>query len=395
MGMKVWPLDKLQRATRAMFDIPNESQLQTGNVSRTKSAVGPTKGDREADLSRMLQNERINGPSDRDSSIALKELIPFKGHHIYIRDMDEKSKPILVRDYPKPGREEYGDWPQFHSVGSGKCPFVPDVDPPTRQEVERAKAREEEMRARAKAEARDMPRTRAATTRSHAEGEFAKKVPQQRPLQELRDGGNASMQRQARMPTKETCPPPPIDATKSPAKVVKEGIANAGPMLFGGEPAASGMQPSNITSAIRSQMISSTAAAPGAKAGTSKEVHGLKRKVLEKNTGPALTNVQTRQRSVDPAGRGRAERTIAAFRQTRRHIPEPLIHIDEETTQSEEDEDVWMAEDARSKGKALEKALEKKNARPGYCENCRDKYDDFDDVSLHVPSILVKSHTVF
>ncbi|KAI5297550.1 hypothetical protein KEM56_004738, partial [Ascosphaera pollenicola] len=54
------------------------------------------------------------------------------------------------------------------------------------------------------------------------------------------------------------------------------------------EPAASGVQPSNITSAIRSQMISSTAAGTGAKAATSKEVHELKRKVLENNISKPL-----------------------------------------------------------------------------------------------------------
>ena len=366
-----------------MLEVPSESQSQAGNLLRTKGVISAPKGDREAELSRMLQNERINGPSDRDATVAVKETIPFKGHHIYVRDMDEKTKPILVRDYPKPARDECGDWPQFHSVGSGKCPFVPEADPPTRQEFERAKAREQELRARAKPGGRVFPRTRAATIRAHDEAESTQKVPQQRPLEELKNGGNASMERQAKMPTKEFCPPPPIDVVKSPTRVVREGVANTGIKMFGGEPAASGMQPSNITSAIRSQMISSTAAAPGAKTGTSKEIHGLKRKVLEKNTGPALTNVQTRQRSVDPTGRGRAERTIPAARQTRRQLREPLIHIDEETTQSEEDDDVWTTEEVRGKSKQLEKALEKKNARPGYCENCRDKYDDFDDVSSH------------
>ena len=368
-----------------MFEIPNELQIQAGNVSRMKNTIGAANEGREADLSRMIKNERINGPSDRDANYTLTELIPFKGHHIYVRDMDEKTKPILVRDYPKPARDEYSEWPQFHSVGSGKCPFIPEADPPTRQEFERAKAREEEPRARPKTEAREAPRTRAAIIRAHAESEFAKRVPQQRPLEERRDAGNASAQQQVKMPAKEICPPPPVDKTKSPIKIAKEDISNVGTKLFGGEPAASGMQPSNITSAIRSQMISSTAAAPGAKSGTSKVVHGLTRKVLEKNSGPALSNAQIRQRAIDPAGHGRAESTIPTARHTRRQAHEPLIHIDEETTQSEEDEDVCLTEDARGKDRNLRKAVEKKNAKPGYCENCREKYDDFDDVGLYCP----------
>ena len=185
------------------------------------------------------------------------------------------------------------------------------------------------------------------------------------------------------MPTQNFCPPPM--KSRSPTKAAKDVISNAGPRLFGGEPAASGLQQSNITSAIRSQMISSTAAAPGAKAGTSKEVHGLKRKVLEKNTRPPLNSIQTRQRNLDPAGTARAEKNIPIVRQHRRQVPETMIHIDEESTQSEEDEDVWLADDVRRKQKQLQAAQEKepkaKDLKEGYCENCRKKYDHFDDVS--------------
>lgn len=107
-------------------------------------------------------------------------------------------------------------------------------------------------------------------------------------------------------------------------------------------------------------MISSTAAQPGAKAGTSKEIHGLKRKVLEKNSGPALINIHARRESIDPAGNGRATRNIPAARQTRRQAQETLIHIDEESTQSEEEDDVWIAEDARSKGNSLGRCWRRK-----------------------------------
>ncbi len=394
MGMKVWPLEKLQRAITTMFEIPIESQLHTGPGMRAKGTSAISRGDREAELSRMLRNERINGPSDRDSSIALNETVPFKGYHIYIRDMDERTKPIMVRDYPKPAQDELSEWPQFQCVGIGKCPFVPESNPSTRQEHEKAKAREEELRRRTKVQTQSAPRTRAAAVRDDAEPQSVKNPGHHRPLAELRDGGNASVPPPSRMPTQAFCPPPRINAKIiSPAKAARNPIANIGTCLFGGEPAASGIQPSNITSAIRSQMISSTAAAPGAKAGTSKEVHGLKRKVLEKNSGPAPASIQIRHGPIDPIGDGRAEKTIPAARHSRRQAQEPLIHIDEETTHSEADEDVWMAQEVRTKNKQSTEVLEKKNAKPGYCENCREKYDDFDDVSaLH--AITLKSNSV-
>ncbi|KAK4693072.1 regulatory subunit for Cdc7p protein kinase, partial [Lecanoromycetidae sp. Uapishka_2] len=380
MGMKIWQLEKLQRIMNTMSNIPSESQVQGGNTGRTKGANAAAQFDRAADLSRMLRDERLHGPSDRDASIALNELIPFKGHYIYIRDIDERSKPIMVRDYPKAGQGEDGDWPQFHSVAVGKCPFVPDVDLATRRELQRERAREDESRASAKADTQPAPRTRAATSRQDAEVQSAKfQVPQRRPLQEVRDRVNITATEVIKPTMEASCPRPPIAGTKviSPSKAARD-AAHPTPKLFGGEPAASGMQPSNITSAIQSQMISSTAAQPGAKAGTSKEVHGLKRKVLEKNSAPALNQIQTRQKSLDPSGNGRAERTIPPYRWTRNQTQRPMTHIDEESTQSEEDEDVWLAQQQQEK-KMLKKASEKKEPKPGYCENCREKYDDFDD----------------
>lgn len=382
MGIKLWQLEKLSRVVNSMFDVPNETQVQIGNAVRSKGVNAAARGEREPDLSRMLRNERLNGPSDRDPTVALSEVIPFKGPFIYIRDIDERTKPIMVRDYPRPTTQEEGEWPQFRSARHGRCPFIEDQN---RQELEvenRARAGEQAL---ARAETRTAPRTRAATIREDADADAAMAASLKRPLEEKRKIPNTFIPPPARMPkmpTHDFCPPP-IE-TRSPTKAARDTISNAGPRLFGGEPAASGLQQSNITSAIRSQMISSTAAAPGAKAGTSKEVHGLKRKVLEKNTRPPLNSIQTRQRNIDPAGTARAEKNIPMARQNRRQVPETLIHIDEESTQSEEDEDVWLAEDQRRKekqmGKAMkEKELKGKDLKEGYCENCRKKYDHFDD----------------
>ena len=389
MGMKTWHLEKLQRIMNTMSNIPNDTQTLVGNNTRTRVAFVAGKGEREADLSRMLRNERLNGPSDRDATTALSELVPFKGCYIYIRDMDERSKPIMVRDYPKPPNSESGEWPQFHSVSLGKCPFV--------EEPSNARAREEERRAKDRAQSREAPRTRAATVREGAEAETVKNSALKGPLEESKNRVNIAAPPHLSMPTKAFCPPPPATTAMpgSPSKTSRDAAAHPRPKLFGGEPAASGMQPSNITSAIRSQMISSTAAAPGAKAGTSKEVHGLKRKVLEKNSGPALVQIHTRQRSIDSACDGRAERNIPTVRQTRRQAQETLVHIDEESTQSEEDEDVWLAEEKRRKKQGLKKVVEEKDQKPGYCENCREKYDDFDDVSFLLFSSVAISDLIF
>ena len=389
MGIKLWQLEKLSRVVNSMFDVPNETQAYAGNATRSRGVNAAAKGEREPDLSRMLRNERLNGPSDRDPTVALSEVVPFKGPFIYIRDIDERTKPIMVKDYPRPATQEEGEWPQFRSARHGRCPFVEDPRQEMEAENAAAAAGEQEF---ARVETRTAPRTRAATIRADADAGAAMAASQKQPLKVKESMPNTFVPPSARMPkmpTHEVCAP--TRNLRSPTKTARDEITNPGPRLFGGEPAASGLQQSNITSAIRSQMISSTAAAPGAKAGTSKEVHGLKRKVLEKNTRPPFNSIQTRQRNMDSAGAARAERNIPMARQNRRHVPETLIHIDEETTQSEEDEDVWLAEDTRRKGKEMKKIVNEKDAKEkcskekefkeGYCENCRKKYEHFDDVS--------------
>jgi len=378
MGMKIWQLEKLQRVTNTMFEAPTESQAQHGHNTRSNMPVKVSSNiqGRNADLSHMLRNERLNGPSDLDSTVTTSEIVPFKGPYIYIRDMDEKTKPILVREYPKPQHKEDGEWPQFRSASQGKCPFVEDG----RQELERVKAREQELLARTKAETQKAPRTRAAAAAETSKPESIRTVTRKQPLSETKNGVNPMLPTPEKLLTKGICPPPATTniKTSNPTMEYKHNPTTGPPRLFGGEPAASGLQASNITSAIRSQMISSTAAAPGAKAGISKEVHGLKRKVLEKNSGPVLSNMQASQRTADPTVAAKAERNIPVARQTRRKTQETLVHIDEESTQSEEEEDIWTAEEVEV---VLSKHTVVKDSKPGYCENCREKYDDFDQVS--------------
>ena len=380
--MKIWQLEKLQRVTSTMFDTPMESQSQHGRNSRTMLNQAPPKAQKEADLSRMLRNEMLNGPSDRGSSMVSVEMVPFKGPHIYIRDMDEKSKPIMVKDYPKVARSEKGEWPQFRAVSAGKCPFIEELDP-GKFDSERTKARDEQ--AVIKAATRSAPKTRAATAAvKKCQDRPIENLPstkQKQPLKEPRWGPNSVVPAVEKKADDRFCAPPPlIKRGRSPLKSTRNASIPAGPRLFGGEPAASGLQHSNVTSAIRSQMISSTAAAPGAKTGTSKEFQELKRKVLERNSGPVPSNLRASRRTNETSVVSRAEYTTTVATRARSKIQETLQFIDEELTPSE-DEDMWRADEATRVGKLNPKSTERKERKPGYCENCREKYDDFDAVS--------------
>ena len=384
MGIKIWQLEKLNRVIESMNGGVADSQSQPNRNARNASNVAAGKISHEADLSRMLRNEQLNGPSDRDRTVASEELVPFRGYYIYIHDMDERTKPILVKEYAKVNRSEDGDWPQFRANSSGKCPFVEDPYV-ARQEHERAKQQAKEERARARVENQAPSKTRAGTALLKKNSELDAEASQSRPLAESRNAGNKPPAAMQQLPPQEFCPPPPPPTNiKSPSKLFKAAPIIGTTKFFGGEPAASGLQQSNITSAIRSQMISSTAAAPGAKAGTSREVHGLKRKVLERNA-PALHGMHAGQRPPVPPGPARAEQAIPVTRQSRRRAQERLVHIEEESTQSE-DEDIWQAE-AQRVAVVASKPVKHKDPKPGYCENCRERYDDFDIVSLGLMAI--------
>lgn len=382
MGMKIWQVEKLRRIMSSMFDtLATESKSQHTRGVRNLAGLPGLKEEKEADLSRMLRNEQLNGPSDRESAVTSMEIITFKGPYVYIRDMDERTKPIMVKEYPKVSRSEFGEWPQFRSVSAGKCPFI--EEGPGKLDFDRAKARKEELAD--EEELQFPPRTRAATTRDIAQG--GEKIPsvkasQHQTLQEIENDADAvnpsvikKLDHYFGAPSLDV-----LDGRKGPLKGLKNVSATVGPRMFGGEPAASGLQPSNITSAIRSQMLSSTAAAPGARAGMSKEFQGLKRKVLERNTGTVPGSTHVSQRISDTSGSTRVERGVASLRPSRAKTSGKLVHIDEESTQSEAEEDVWRVDEVRKHGGRSSKSVEKKELKPGYCENCRDKYEDFDAV---------------
>lgn len=364
MGMKIWALEKLQRMIVTINDTgiggPNES------ASRSKSVGGSNaQGRGENDLSRVLRQELLNGPSDRDP-FASMEMVMFKGPFIYIHDMNEKTKPVMVREYAKVNKRQDGAWPQFRSAPLGKCPFID--EPPTRKDYDRQRMRQaqkEKMAAVKKEEdSRNKPSAAVATERA-AESKLATdlsktKRPEDQPSANAVDVFTKPVLEDGH-------------ERKSSESLIPPHFPRTGQFYAGREPAASGVQPSNVTSAIRSQMISSTAAAPGAKAGLSKEVHGLKRKVLEKGTGSIVPgtmaapqrpntgsvtfaskqNEANKSAVLEKNGHGNAHQMEGAGTKRRRDDPND--------TQPPKPE-------------------RRRDPKPGYCENCRDKFDDFEEV---------------
>ncbi|KAI3324230.1 hypothetical protein HD806DRAFT_494468 [Xylariaceae sp. AK1471] len=378
MGKKIWTADKLFRMTALLLETDpyRSADLAYGRMKNTRVTQVESRGE-DRNLLRLLQKERVNGPSDRDPTVLARELVYFKGPYIYVYDIEEKQKPIMVKEYPKVADRSKGKWPQFQTAALGRCPFVEDSEVREAREAKEAKEAKAQEKVRAKADGRE---TTGETKPVLQPPRMAppKPVTGKRTLGEMELGHN----RQSSVTS--------VDFPSLSRSFGGENIdfsrkaftshAAAG-RLLGGEPVASGVQPSNVTSAIRSQMVSSTAATPGIITGLSKEVHGLQRQVLQRHstaTSQDPSSLRTTETSF------REDNTIKRPLTLGRTSSRKLELIDEETRGKEGAEEARLAKRAAIRKKPRDREL-----KPGYCENCAEKYPDFDE---HIES---KKHRKF
>ena len=380
LGIKIWTSEKFDRILTVIFsedsiEDDEEGPVRGGTILASKGV--PPKRQRENDLSQLLKNERKNAPVERKP---WQEIVPFKGPFIYIHHMDESVKPIMIREYTAPARKGEGDWPMLRSVSKGRCPFI--EEPPPQQPVETRRTAVKGDQA-----TRAAPRlTRAHTAPNPGEQEDRRRTrsqtrsPQKPPLADVQPNKIIKPS----LPTAKSFEPP------QKGRPTSGSTENMPPMLGsthanfkglsrnpGGEPTASGMR-KDVTSAIQSQMYSSTApSAPGRRVGTTKQQHEMSRRVLERQSGLSGTSVPSSHNVVSELRAAiNNDPPPAPRRSTRQKAAEPLMEIHED----EEDEAEAKVQRQRSAAVKQKKPI-RRDPKPGYCENCRDKYDDFQEVS--------------
>jgi regulatory subunit for Cdc7p protein kinase len=351
--MKIWAVDKLQRMVDTMF---NKETGEDASSYPTRQAVAAQQKGRPADLQRLLQNEKM----DRDHVMASQDMIPLRGYYVYVHDMDELTRPVMIREYQKVEKEK-GKWPQFRASGNGKCPFVEDPHFGRRQQ-------EEQEARRIARQAVPAPRTRAASAIEASNALMENNNLARRP------SAPAVAVKQEEEDAKPLDPPKGLPLKRCntadgapPMFGSAQASIRAMPRFIAGEPVASGLHQSNITSAIRSQMISSTAAAP--RAGNSKEVNQLKRKVLEKNSVPSANTNSGHSSVTNDVRTALNQENSQPMRAAKRKAQESLGHI-----HGDDEERQARKAAALRRRKTVEKEL-----KPGYCENCREKFNDFDE----------------
>lgn len=102
LKIKVWDYDKVFRFLKNLGVSDSASQERTGN------------------LSNLLKEEKIFGSADRDPNAKREDLHYLEKNFIYIYDLSQAVRPIAVREWSS------DSYPAFYYTLDGKCPFIPD-----------------------------------------------------------------------------------------------------------------------------------------------------------------------------------------------------------------------------------------------------------------------------
>lgn len=363
--MKLWTYDSMNYRQSKRYFSTNKSYVELlrflSHLQETPSASVHNAGNRPAvvaseasnNLTRMLREEKITGPADSDPRARREDFHYFKGPYFLIRDATGQYRPIMVREYQKVADPALGDWPQFRLSGPGKCPFVMDASvyknngeatQPRRttnsgSRHKRTVTTEMESASTSKgtSKARKLAEDDEAAVAEPDGGDESHKIKVRREV--TRNTQLAAFKepharkKSALTPIRMTSVRANSGGTKNiEYRVDKNALAATGrsytarmSAVLGHEMVATGINMSNQTSGIRSMTQSggpNNGLASAVSHAQSKEVNSLKRKVFEKKKKPVA-------------------------------IPQASIKRD---------------------------LVSVKEVKPGYCENCKDRFDDYDEV---------------
>ncbi|KAK9468327.1 Dfp1/Him1, central region-domain-containing protein [Lipomyces arxii] len=347
-GMKIWTYSKLERFMNHLnentYATTGTSASHTGNcVSRGQVVVSETSNN----LTRMLREEKLSGVVDT----VREDFQLFRGPYINIRDyLKPQCRPIMTREHKRAADPAQGDWPQFRVTARGRCPFVPDMSQRVAEEVKLQHGGTQSLKRSAASKIKDVTSKGAHKARKVAAALAYDDKDEDNSAEENEADDEVdiddSMRRQSVSAAFKE-PPPPKRSVLTPVKMTSARLNSNGKTtelvtkkqaliatdksyqermakVLAHETIATGVNMSNVTSNIRS-MSQSGGAANGLAAmmshTQSKEVISLKRKVFERK---------------------------------RRPMPVPQMALTKESV-----------------------AI--KDMKPGYCENCKDRFDDYDE----------------
>lgn len=135
--MKVWTYDKLFRF------LANLADPLAGDHNDSLGAVaGGSK------LQLLLRREKLYGPLDRDLAVRRDDFHYFKGAYLFVYDLRQKHRPVAAREW----KGDTESVPRLHSSTDGRCPFLAEYQllDPERRQAKRLKRFQETRRMRHK-----------------------------------------------------------------------------------------------------------------------------------------------------------------------------------------------------------------------------------------------------
>ena len=333
--MKIWTVTKLESVLdRCQAPVNTE-------LSRTASTTAVPQT-----LSRLLQSERLHGTTERDPNEKRLGLHYFSknSYFLLVEDLNDEVATIHAAEYSiKKGRDgkEYGDWPVLHCHPRARGPFI-EFD---RNEARRAERAERQEKARERERVQRMTKLR--------EQEMQKKMRADR-LQAKRTGDlrrSVSMVNlHRRMSIGEDGRPPQevIDLDAEAGDMTES--ANASGYLASGYMAASGNS-ITITSAAGTTSTSGPSArqmAPALRERLQQQIVTSRKVGLGNNTGQKESEKDYKGEMGPPSA-----------------IPERRLLRKSKSTNT------------------MKLPKREETTKPGYCECCRMKFDDFQQVRIY------------
>lgn len=334
-SIKVWDVEKLQ-------SVLDRCQAPPSNVAVTPvSTASQHASTSTKHLSRLLESERLHGTTERDPTQRRHDYVYFsKGScFVLIEDMRQELATIAALEYPvqktRDGKE-LGSWPVLHCHPLARGPFIEYNE---REERRRKKAdaadqeREEEL-ARRKAEVREQERRRRAKLQAQFQAQRHRDLRRAVSMQSLR--------RQMDEAEEEY-----VDLDAGYEGEAAGSTAASGYLASGAYVAASGNSVS-ITSAT------GTTSTAGLHSRTMALPPGLREKI---------ENQVVTSRRLPNAGKRPEKESVMGPPLTIPERPQRMLRKSKSTT--------TMRLSKRDEG-----------SKPGYCECCRVKFDDFKNVSI-------------
>lgn len=296
--------------------------------------LGPVKTSTTAAprLSHLLREEKLVGPTDRDPHTRREDYHYFAGPYVMVWDPTHHYRPYMIKEYPRLDDPNAGDWPRFKSSSFGRCPFVED---PPRAAQDRQFHVEEAYQRKV-----DRERKRKAAILDETENSTRKVVVTEESMGPVVGSAVNSLEDAMR---------PHSDVFRPGQRPLMRSAASISHRFH--EIVASGVNMSNYTSAVRSVALSGDHGGIGGNGLNpvlaqvpSREVNNLKRKVLDREKAVARVTVKQQQ-------------------------------------QRQQQQQASATEKKESSAS--------KDLKPGFCENCEEKFEDFAE---HIES---KKHRKF